>query len=200
MSALEWTILTLTFGASLSLVWNSLRVGITPVPSSRKARQAILTAAELAPEGTIIELGSGWGNLALALAKKYPERQVIGYEISLIPWLVSTILKQLLGTQNLTLRKKNFYSCELPPAALLISYLYPGGMNKLAKKLIREKPAVQMLISNTFALPETELAKIIRLDDLYRSPIYVYSFPTEELIRDREKRNGNHPARQPDNG
>lgn len=179
MSALEFTLLLLTFLISLSIIWNSLRAGITPVPSSRKARQAILTAADLIPAGTIIELGSGWGNLALALAKKYPQRQVIGFEISLVPWLFSIVLKQLQGTKNLSLRKQNFNTCVLPPATLLICYLYPGGMKTLAKKLAREKPAVQMLISNTFALPGTEPLQVIRLDDLYRSPIYVYRFPKE---------------------
>lgn len=83
MSAFEFTTLTLTFLISLSLIWGSFRAGITPVPSNRKARQTILTAADQAPAGTIIEFGSGWGHLALALAKRYPDRQVVGYEISL---------------------------------------------------------------------------------------------------------------------
>jgi hypothetical protein len=174
MSFFETAILFITFLIGLSIIWSSLRTGISPVPSSRKARQAILAATEAAPAGTILELGSGWGTLALALAKKYPQRQVIGFEISFIPWLVSVIVQHLQGTKNLKLRRQNFLSAELPPAALLVCYLYPGGMRKLATKLRTEQPPVAMLISNTFALPGREPAQIARLSDLYRSPIYLY--------------------------
>ena len=174
MAAIELTILILVFLISLSLVWDSLRCGITPVPSTRKARQAILQATEGAPDGPIIELGSGWGTLALALAKKYPDRQIIGYEISLIPWLFSLLLKRLKRIDNLTLQRGNFLSTELPPAKLLVCYLYPKGMMKLAGKLKRERPRAEMLISNTFALPGTEPLQVLRLQDLYRSPVYVY--------------------------
>lgn len=174
MTAFEYTVLLLTFLICLSVIWSSLRAGITPVPSSRKARQKILLAADQAAHGTIIELGSGWGNLALALAKRYPDRQVIGYEISPIPRLISLLLKKLQGVSNLTLLSKNFLSSELPQASLLVCYLYPGGMEKLAEKLGRETSSAEMLISNTFALPGREPEQIIRLDDLYKSPIYIY--------------------------
>lgn len=184
MTPLEFTVLAITFLISLSLVWTSLRVGITPVPSSKKARQTILSAADLAPFGPIIELGSGWGNLALVLAKKYPQRQIIGYEVSLIPWLFSLFLKHLQGADNLTLLKRDFLNTTLPHAALLVCYLYPGGMKKLAKKLREENTDIAMLISNTFALPDTEPEKIFRLNDLYRSPIYIYRF---EKVEDRSK-------------
>jgi len=180
MTAIEFTVLLATFLISLSIVWSSLRTGITPVPSNRKARQAILTASEHAPEGIIVELGSGWGTLALALAKKYPLQQVIGYELSLAPWLVSLCRQKLHRLHNLSLRRKNFLTCNLADAKLLVCYLYPGGMTKLHHKLQVEKPEVDILISNTFALPNTEPEQVIRLNDLYRSPIYVYRFAKEE--------------------
>ncbi|WP_303722170.1 class I SAM-dependent methyltransferase [Malonomonas rubra] len=184
MSPLEFAILALTFVISLSIVWNSLRVGITPVPSSKKARQTILQAAEAAAaEGAILELGCGWGHLALLLAQKYPHRQVIGYEVSLFPWLFSLLLKRLRRADNLLLLKRNFLGSELPPAALAICYLHPGGMTKLAKKLREERPQIDMLISNTFALPDREPLQIYRLKDIYKSPIYVYRLTEESDVK-----------------
>jgi len=174
MSNFEFSILFVTFIVSLSLIWGSLRSGITPVPSSRKAKQAILKAAAQAPAGTIIELGSGWGTLALALAAQHPDREVIGYEISLVPWLFSLMRKKIKRLSNLSLQKKNFLRHELPPASLLTCYLYPGGMEKLAEKIATERPAIEMLISNTFALPGMNPEQVIQLQDLYKSPIYVY--------------------------
>jgi hypothetical protein len=172
VSILEFSILSLLFLLSVSLIYSSLRAGITPVPSSRKARDTILAATELAAAGPILELGSGWGHLALALAKKYPQRQVIGYELSFVPWLFSLCWQKLSGTRNLELRFGNFLAAELPAATLLVCYLYPGGMTQLADKLIPGKH--ELLISNTFALPEYPAEQVIRLDDLYKSPIYVY--------------------------
>ena len=180
LSTIECIILGLTFLVCLSLIWSSLRAGITPVPSSRRARQVILSAAAQSPAGSIIELGSGWGQLALALAAQYPQRHVIGYEISLIPWLVSLLLKKLYRLPNLSLRRENFLRTKLPHAALLVCYLYPGGMTKLARKL-GDEPTADMLISNTFALPGQEPEQIIRLDDLYKSPIYVYCLQRSDV-------------------
>lgn len=180
LSATEFIILALTFLVCLSIIWSSFRAGITPVPSSRKARQAILNAAAQSPPGSIIELGSGWGQLALALAAKYPQRHVIGYEISLIPWLVSLLLKKVYRLPNLSFRRENFLRAKLPHAALLVCYLYPGGMTKLARKL-GDGPTAEMLISNTFALPGQEPERIIRLDDLYKSPIYIYCLQRSDL-------------------
>ena len=174
MNAFEFAVLALTFLFCLSVVWGSFRAGITPVPSSRKARRIMLEQAELAPDGTMIELGSGWGHLALSLARRFPQRKVIGYELSVLPWLTSLILKQLLGVHNLTLYRNNFLDQKLPDATLAVCYLYPEGMNKLAAKLRQENPQIDVLLSNTFALPGTEPEQIIRIDDLYRSPIYIY--------------------------
>ncbi|SHI55148.1 Putative methyltransferase [Malonomonas rubra DSM 5091] len=174
MNNFEFIILFASFAVCLSLVWSSLRSGITPVPSSNKAKRTILQAADRSSFGTIIELGSGWGTLALALAEKHPHRQVIGYEISPIPWFVSWCLKKIKRLDNLNLRRQNFISVELPPSTLLVCYLYPGGMSKLAEKIEKEKPQVEILISNTFALPGVEPEQVIRLRDLYKSPIYVY--------------------------
>jgi len=174
MTAIELTIIAITFLLCISLLWDSLRSGITPVPSSRKACQAILRATEKVPAGPILELGSGWGTLAVALARKYPDRQIIGYEISLFPWLFSILLKHVKRIDNLTLKRGNFLNTELPPAKLLVCYLYPKGMLKLAEKLEREQPQAAMLISNTFALPGAEPVQVLRLQDLYRSPIYLY--------------------------
>ena len=124
--------------------------------------------------GTIIDLGSGWGNFVIRIAKKNPQRQVVGYELSLLPWLTSTLLKKALGLNNLTLYRKNFYLVNLPAASVLVCYLYPEAMDRIKSKLTVEKPKVDFLISNNFALPSWQPVKVIPLDDFYQSPVYLY--------------------------
>lgn len=155
--------------------------GISPMPSSSKARRAVMQLIEIADaEGeagndAIVDLGSGWGSLVIRLARKYPDRQVVGYELSLIPWLVSLCASKCLGLDNLKLYRRDFLKADLSKASVLVCYLFPGGMAALEGKLRGElSGSRRYLISNNFALPSVEAEKVAQLDDYYRSPVYLY--------------------------
>ncbi|KYL32230.1 hypothetical protein A2I96_18185 [Pseudoalteromonas tetraodonis] len=45
---------------ALSIVWSTLKTGISPMMSSSKARQAMLNAISMDEKGALIDLGSGW--------------------------------------------------------------------------------------------------------------------------------------------
>jgi len=165
-----------------SIVWSTLSLGISPMPSSKKARLAMLQLIREidkeeagADDGAIFELGSGWGNLLIPLAKTYPEREVVGYELSLMPWLTSVMLKQLLGLKNLQVHRKDFLLADLTRASVVLCYLFPGGMNNIERKLNADAGEVRYLISNNFALPSHTASKTLQIDDFYRSPVYLYT-------------------------
>mgnify|MGYP000002159027 CR=1 FL=1 len=147
------------------------------MPSSSKAYNTMMKLVDETGSGPIVDLGSGWGNFVIRIANKNPHRQIIGYELSFLPWLTSTLLKYLLGLTNLTLHRQNFYNANLSPASVLVCYLYPEAMVKIKSKLLLEKPKVNFLISNNFALPSWKPYKVIQLDDFYKSPIYLYELP-----------------------
>ncbi len=151
-------------------------LGISPMPSSQKARQAVIGLIEKTGDGPVFDLGSGWGNLIIPLARKYPERKIVGYELSLIPWSVSLILKHTLKLNNLQLYRKNFLKADLSDASVCVCYLYPKGMQRLAEKISAGEMAPQFLISNNFALPDHQPAETLQLTDFYRSPVYLYRF------------------------
>ena len=144
------------------------------MPSSNKAYNAMMKLVDETGSGAIVDLGSGWGNFVIRIAKKNPQRQVVGYELSLLPWFTSILLKKILGLKNLNLHRQNFYHENLPTASVLVCYLYPQAMSKIKKKLLLEQPDVDFLISNNFALPSWQSDKVIQLDDFYHSPIYLY--------------------------
>ena len=81
--------------AGISIVLTSMKTGISPSPSSGKAVRAMLAAIEDSGTGPIVDLGSGWGTLVIALAGKYPNRQVVGYELSLVLKLLEKLIIQL---------------------------------------------------------------------------------------------------------
>ncbi len=161
--------------AFFSIIIYSLILGISPMPSSRKAKLMMIQLLPKNMEGGIIyELGSGWGGLALLLAKHYPRANVIAFELSPIPYLVSRIRQFLSKRTNLTIVRGNFYDHNLSNAKAVICYLFPDGMKKLAPKLNKELPEKCTIISNTFALREWNNSSLFFLDDWAATRIYQY--------------------------
>jgi len=124
--------------------------------------------------GPIFELGSGWGNLLIPLAKAHPRRTVVGYELSFVPWLTSVLLKKVLGLDNFQVYRKNFLHEDLASASVVVCYLFPGGMRGIENKLKAEGGSLEYLISNNLSLPSNKPIKTIQIDDFYKSPIYLY--------------------------
>jgi len=156
-----------------SILWSTLKTGISPMPSSPKARRLMLEMASSRSPQLIYELGSGFGTLAIPLAKQFPHAHVISYELSPVPWFISKLRVTLSGVDNITLRRQDFLTEDLKKAELIICYLYPGAMSALSEKFRRE-PSEATLISNTFALRDHTPVTTHKVDDMYRSPIYLY--------------------------
>ena len=178
MLILESALIAIVLLTALSLLWSTLRTGISPMMSSGKASRAMLAAIDdsidRCARGPLIDLGSGWGTLIIAVAKKYPQHQVIGYELSWLPWIFSMLWKYRLGLDNLTIYRKNFNHADLNHAGILFCYLFSDAMQALKEKLKRERLTEVIVVSNTFALPSCEPTTTIQLDDFHRANIYLY--------------------------
>src|SRR5947208_1496628 len=90
MTALLISTIVIAVFVIISIVYFSFQTGISPMPSSKLATKALLDLIPI-QKGVIYELGSGWGTIALKLAKKYPHCHIIAMEISWIPWIFSKI-------------------------------------------------------------------------------------------------------------
>jgi hypothetical protein len=164
--------------ALVLVVAYTLRTGVSPMPTGRAARAALLAALPPAPVGPVFELGAGWGGLATALARRYPAHRVVGYELSPAPWLWSRLWRHLSGPANLSLRRADFLGADLSCAGLVVCYLCPAGMTRLRPKLEAELPPGSSLVSHFFAMPGWHPERpVTRADDPARSPVYVYRFP-----------------------
>lgn len=134
----------------------------------------------------IAELGSGWGTLAFALARHFPNCKIRSYEISPFPFLVSKIIAYCLTLPNLTIQRKDFFHVSLNNISLVVCYLYPGAMQRLKAKFEEELPSHAYVISHTFAVPGWKPIRLEHAQDLYQTPIYLYqvksafSSPLEE--------------------
>ncbi|MBT6179443.1 MAG: methyltransferase [Deltaproteobacteria bacterium] len=177
LSLWEIGVLAMVLGVAVSIIRHTLVYGISPMPSSHAVRRELIKHLPPLESGEIFELGSGFGTLAIPLAKHYPHLQVTGFEISPIPWSIAVIRTRLLGIKNLRFERSDFLKADLSPAKLFVSYLYPGGMTKIAECLQSLGPGQRYLLSHTFALPGHEPMANSRASDLYKSPIYLYQLP-----------------------
>ncbi|MEC8840126.1 MAG: class I SAM-dependent methyltransferase, partial [Candidatus Poribacteria bacterium] len=80
------------------------------MPTSPKVKHQLLhVLSQNEIQGTICELGSGWGTLAFALARRFPKCRIIAYENSLVPYIYSQIYKLVIKTENLHIKQENFF-------------------------------------------------------------------------------------------
>lgn len=127
----------------------------------------------------IIEAGSGWGGVAIALARRIPEAQVVGYENSPLPFFFSALHARLNGCDRVSFRFGDYRKADLSHADIIVAYLFPKGMCDLAQLIEPEstKRKPPTIISNTFALPGLQPNRKVQSGDASLSPVYVYRSP-----------------------
>ena len=156
------------------IVVYTYRVGISPMPSLRQARQEILRRVPVESDGPVVELGCGWGSLAIPLARLNPKRPVVAYELSPVPWLFTRLRRALSRTPNLELHRKDFFDASLREASVVVCYLYTGAMERLREKFEKELAPGTLVISNTFAIPSWSPELTLTTGTFWRTPIYFY--------------------------
>lgn len=173
----EFTVLAASLVAVLLIAAYAVRTGVAPMPTSPKVKAVMLAAIPADLAGPIFELGSGWGTLAFALARRFPASPVVACELSPIPWLISRLRLFLRPLPNLAIRRADFRAARLEEAALVVCYLGPAAMRGLKGKFESELAAGALVLSNTFRVPGWRPAAAFTAADLYRTQVYLYRVP-----------------------
>ena len=166
--------LLIPLALTLLIAFWAVRNGIGPSPTTERQKVAIFAALPDQVSGNIFDLGSGWGGLAVALARRYPQCTVIGVENSPVPLLFSRVLRLLAGPSNLRYHWRDIVDEPLENAALIVCYLHTGAMKKLQPKLERELHGDTVIVSNTFSFHGWEAVRTVEINDIFRSKVYVY--------------------------
>ncbi|CAM3500702.1 methyltransferase [Parendozoicomonas haliclonae] len=167
--------------AAMWLVAISIRNGIGPMPSSRPVTKALKLLLPEKVNGSIIELGCGWGRVAMQLARHYPGNQVLAVENNFPVWLVCWLRVRFSGLRNIRVVYGDIYQFDLTNAGLVYCYLFTGAMQRLGD-LFQEGRNELTLISSTFALPDREASNIVEAQDLWRSRLYCYELPAAQSL------------------
>ena len=174
---IEIIALAIVLAAVGAIAGYTLRYGDPPTPTSPKVRRALFDQLPNLTAGTVYDLGSGWGNLALALATHYEDRPVVGIEASPIPWLFARGWAKLSGKANIRFELGDFQTRPFGDAALLICYANGKTLTRLRHKIEQELPAGTVVITHTFEVRGWSAKIRVSADDLYRTPIYIYEVP-----------------------
>ncbi|WP_158024972.1 methyltransferase [Candidatus Protochlamydia sp. W-9] len=158
----------------IHIFWYSYFYGITPTPTSLKVQKSMVALLPKQLNGKVVELGSGWGNLTVALAQSYPEKEIIAYEISPIPYYVSKFFFYLIGLKKIKTYRKDFFKCNFKDSGIIICYLYSNAMQKLKVKFEQELRAGTYVLSHTFAIPGWKPIQIYYAKDIYKTPVFLY--------------------------
>ena len=161
MVVFEWFILALVLASGLSIVFYQLYTGVPPMPSKQSEREQaieLLQAADL-NDGVIYELGCGWGGLILMLTKAFPDRPIVGYELSWLPFLVARFRCRKL--KNVKIYRNNFFKKDFPQASAVLCYLMMGSMPKLAAHLDKQLATNTPVITLAFWFHDRKPAKKI---------------------------------------
>lgn len=170
----EFIILGLVLVAIASIFLSTLLTGASPLPTSSVVRETMLATLPQEVDGPVYELGSGWGGLAAALARRYPKTPVRAYEVSLLPWAAAKLRQQVQGPENLAVRFGDFHKADLSDAALVVCYLPGTAMEKLKPKLVAELKPGALVASNTFAIREWKAEIEKTASDIHNSRVYLY--------------------------
>jgi phospholipid N-methyltransferase len=155
-------------------------LGVSSMPTMPRIRRRMITLAEPRVAGNIVELGCGWGGLALAAAKAYPDRKIIGIEYSPLPFFCARIRKILNpSAKNLSFIRENFFDIDLSGTASILCYLSNPLMAKLKEKFLKELPENATVVSSTFYIPDFPAEKTEKIKGLWNTEIFVYRKKTK---------------------
>lgn len=179
-------ILVLCLLLAFYAIWGSyeyyqLKTGVATFPSMPSVRRKMIellkgdAALSKARPYTILDLGSGSGQLSWHVARAMPEAHVIGIEVSYIPWLRSVLRQKLFGPINLEFRRMSFWDYECSSANAVLVYLVGKVMEQASQKLSRELKPGALILANGFALgADWQPQEIFKVGSFYKMKVFVY--------------------------
>lgn len=124
---------------------------------------------------TVVDLGSGRGELTRGIARALPQAQVLGLEWAYFPALQSRFFQRLFGLKNLEYRQGDFMAYNCSGAGVVVIYLNPKMAREVGEKLRRELKPGALVVSNTFPLGGAwQPAEAITLHTPFRVEVFVY--------------------------
>jgi len=169
----------LTLATLISFIW----VFAPYFPTRKGHLELIKKVADLKPGQKLYELGCGDARVSIALAKTYPEAQIVGLELAGPLFVWSWVRAKLSGCKNLQIQWKNIFWQNLSDADAVYVFGMTESLNqKLKTKFLAELKPGTRIISYVFTMKdwagqtETFNGKISGKD---QTKVSVYTVPAK---------------------
>jgi SAM-dependent methyltransferase len=155
----------------LTFAWAS-KQGAPWVPSRSRDMGRFIALAGIRPGETMYDIGCGDAR-AVAAAAMAGVRS-IGYEISLLPFLIGTVRCLLSpARRRCSLRYKNFWSANVSDADVVYFFLMPAVAARLKEKFERELRPGARVIAYVWPVPGWTPTRVSR--ETGRPDMYLYT-------------------------
>lgn len=143
-------------------------------PIKKRALSSIVKALQLSPGCTIYDLGCGDARVLLSCARSVKNITAIGFEIGIMPFLISLFRTQGL---NIKIKRQDIFKARLAEATHIFCYLSNPAMKKLADKFREECRVGTRIVSCDFPLLNWKPKEIIPIaaeNDKFAKILFVY--------------------------
>lgn len=145
--------------------------GSPPIHTSLPTCYEILKKAGVTEKDTIIDLGSGTGNILLCAAK-YFKAKSIGYEISPFPYLISRCRSLFMG-HLIRVHFASIFEANLADATVIYIYLLPKMLLSIFSKIKIESKPGTIIVTRGFPLPNWQPTKRVTVGH-EKTKIFIY--------------------------
>lgn len=139
------------FIISMGIFWTTYQSQVPFYPSKRSLFPLLNEVLPKNRPMRMIDIGSGLGNVSIALAKLNPNSHFEGIEIAPIPWALSVINAKLQRT-NVTFTLGDYYALDFADYDIVFAYLSPAATHDLWLKAKQEMQIGSLLISHEFPI------------------------------------------------
>ncbi len=128
------------------------------VPTNKNDLEKIWKIIQLNDDEKFLEIGCGTARVSLYLAKKYPQAQIYGIELSPLFFLISYIKAKFSGQKNITILYWNALKVDFSQYDIIYIFGLPEILEKtFAPKLEQELKKNARFYSYTFQMKNTNL-------------------------------------------
>lgn len=163
------------FVALVALYWSSFRTQVPYYPSRRPVWEAVaglLPPPAAGRQVSVIDIGSGFGGMAMHVARVRPDAEVAGIELAPLPWLVSS-LRARWRRSRARFQRGDYEKLDLGRYDLVFAYLSPAAMPGLWAKARREMRPGSLLVSHEFPVPGLEAGEVLATGE-GNPPLFVW--------------------------
>lgn len=145
--------------------------GSPPVHTPDETCMEILKASGISSKDTLIDLGSGSGNMIVCASKMY-RAKAIGYEISPYPYLASKF-KTIFIRSKTRINFASVFEAKLSEASYIYIYLLPKMLMSIFPKIKHEAKPGTIVITRGFPLPSWQPIKRVQVGNP-KTKIFIY--------------------------